>query len=193
MANLIPPMDDEPPPEFLAFVAARLHLLRREASRLLGGDRAAPEVSMQVLTDLAGHWRWLTWAARLTHRDAAGEYLDRRLTARTRQWREDQVYPVEVTVLHDLERWTAPDRVLEPAGAGYRRPASPPEETVAQQLAYLLPSTVRRGSEVIAEAEIAWVHAYRRYVWRRYLRLIGGIILLIGVMVQFLSQFSTTA
>jgi hypothetical protein len=190
MANLIPPMDDEPPPEFLAFVAARLHLLRSEASRLLGGDRAAPEITMQVLTDLAGRWRRLTWLGRLTHRDAAGEYLDRRLTARTKHWREDQVYPVEVTVLRDPVR----SPVLQPVGAGarYQRPASPPEETLAQQLAFFLPSTVRRGSELVAEAEIAWVHAYRRYLWRRYLRIGGGMVLLIGAMVQFMSQFSAT-
>ena len=177
MANLIPPMDDEPPPEFIAFVAARLSALRSEAARLTGGDRSAPEVVMQVLIDLAGHWRRLCWHSRLTHRDAVAEYLDRRLTARTRQWREDQIYPVEVNVLRDTN-WAVPaEQILEPAGARpltaaaaaaqFQRPPKPPEETLAQQLAFFLPSTVRHGSEVVAEAEIAWVHAYRRYVWRR--------------------------
>jgi len=203
MAYLIPPMEDEPPPEFLAFVAARLAALRSEAARLTGGDRGAPEISMQILTDLAGRWRWLTWLGRLTGRDAAGEYLDRRLTARTRQWREDQVYPVEVRVLRDT------DRILETAGAPptdaqYRRPPAhespapahefpaPAHESVAQRLASLLPSTVRAGTEVIAEAEIAWVHAYRRYVWRRYWGMGGAVVLLIASMVQFMSQFSAT-
>jgi hypothetical protein len=208
MAYLIPPMDDEPPPDFIAFVAARLVRLRGEAARLIGGDRSAPEIAMQVLTDLAGHWRWLTWRRRLTHRDAAGAYLDRRLTARTRQWREEQIYPVEVNVLSDTAWRAPPEQILVTAGAGtdpvgpltaagaaaqYRRPPvqpAPPEETLAQQLAFFLPSTVRRGSELIAEAEIAWVHAYRRYLWRRYLRMGGGIVLLIGALVQFMSQFS---
>jgi hypothetical protein len=183
MAHLIPPMDDEPPPEFIAFVTARLHVLHAEAARLLGGDRATFEISMQVLTDLAGHWRRLTWLSRLTHRDVAGDYLDRRLTARAKQWREDQIYPVEVQVVRF-------DRELEPAGAvsaRYRRPA---HESVAQQLASLLPSTVRAGTGVIADAEIAWVHAYRRYLWRRYWGMAGGLILLIGSIVQFMSQFS---
>jgi len=198
MANLIPPMDDEPPPEFIAFVATRLTALRGEAARLLGGDRSAPEIGMQVLTDLAGHWRWLTWRGRLTRRDAAGDYLDRRLTARTKQWREDQIYPVEVNVLSDAA-WAPPaEQILATAGASaapaqFRRPPTPPAETLAQQLAFFLPSTVRHGTEVIAEAEIAWVHAYRRYVWRRYCRLGGGIVLLIGALVQFMSQFSTPA
>ena len=217
MAYLIPPMEDEPPPEFIAFVAARLAALRSEAARLTGGDRGAPEISMQILTDLAGRWRWLTWLGRLTGRDAAGEYLDRRLTARTRQWREDQVYPVEVQVLRDT------GRILQtagapPADAQYRRPPAhesaapihefpgpshafpapaheseaPVHESVAQRLASLLPSTVRAGTEVIAEAEIAWVHAYRRYLWRRYWGMGGAVILLIGSMVQFMSQFSAT-
>ena len=213
MANLIPPMDDEPPPEFIAFVAARLSALRSEAARLTGGDRSVPEVVMQVLIDLAGHWRRLCWRGRLTHRDAAAEYLDRRLTARARQWREDQIYPVEVNVLRDTTWAAPPEQILETAGAPrvsaypaggaarpltavsaaatqFRRPAKPPEETLAQQLAFFLPSTVRHGSEVIAEAEIAWVHAYRRYVWRRYCRMGGGVVLVIAYLVQFMSQFS---
>jgi hypothetical protein len=214
MAHLIPPMDDEPPPDFIAFVTARLVRLRGEAARLIGGDRSAPEIAMQVLTDLAGHWRWLTWRARLTHRDAAGEYLDRRLTARARQWREEQIYPVEVDVLSEAT-WSPPqEQILVSAGtvatwadppagparpltaaatARFQRPPTPPEETLAQQLAFFLPSTVRRGSELVAEAEIAWVHAYRRYLWRRYLRMGGGMVLLIGSLVQFMSQFSSSS
>lgn len=203
MANLIPPMADEPPPEFLAFVSTRLPALRGEAARLTGG-RPAPEVVMRVLSDLAGHWRRLSWLGRLTGRDAAGEYLDRRLTVRTRHWREDQIYPVEVHVLRDTAWAPPPDRVLAATGtarpltaaatvAQYRRPPKPPEESVARQLAFLLPSTVRQGSEVIAEAEIAWVHAYRSYVWRRYLRAWVGVVLIVGYLIQFMSQFSAPA
>jgi len=157
---------------------------------------------MQVLVDVAGHWRRLCWLGRLTHRDAAAEYLDRRLTARTRQWREDQVYPVEVTVLGASPWMAPPQQILETAGAArpltaaaaearYQRPAEPVGESLAQQLAFFLPSTVRSSAESVAEAEIAWVHAYRRYVWRSYCRTGGGFILLIGFMVQFMSQFST--
>jgi hypothetical protein len=76
--------------------------------------------------------------------------------------------------------------------AQYQRPGEPPHESIAQQLADLLPSTIRTGTGLIADAEIAWVHAYRRYVWRRYCAVGGGIVLLVGSMVQFMSQFSTT-
>ncbi len=216
MANLIPPMDDEPPQEFIAFVTARLTMLRSEVDRLTGGGRATPEITMQVLVDLAGHWRRLCWLSRLTHRDAAAEYLDRRLTVRTRQWRDDQIYPVEVSVLRDSAWVSPPEQILQTTGASrtaatvwaspagtavplaadaaaqFRRPAKPPEETLAQQLASFLPSTVRRGSEVVAEAEIAWVHAYRRYLWRSHLRTGGQVVLVIILLIQVMSQFAAS-
>ena len=46
MAYLIPPMDDETPPEFFAFVATRHDMLLDEAARLTGGERSAPELCM---------------------------------------------------------------------------------------------------------------------------------------------------
>ena len=39
-----------------------------------------------------------------------------------------------------------------------------------------------------AEAEIAWVHAYRRYLWRRYLRLGGGMVLVAMLAVELVSD-----
>jgi hypothetical protein len=302
MAYLIPPMDDEPPHEYLDFVSVRLGTLRSEASRLVGGDRQATEVYMEVLTDLAGHWRRLCWRSRLSHRDAIAEFLDRRLATRTKQWREEQIYPVEVSVLRPPRAPFASPVTSEPAGHAAGSPAAAPHvpdfyapaartpdfytpaartpdfytsaartpdfyalaaptpdfyppaaptpdfyppaaptrdfyasaaqapgiyardyggggvdaagsagpgsagsgearqqagvavaaaPTVAQQLAPLLPSTVREETGVVAEAEIAWVHAYRRYVWRRYCRVGGGVVLLIGYLVQFMSQYSS--
>lgn len=247
MAYLIPPMDDEPPHDYLDFVCGRLATLRSETSRLVGGDRYAPEVYMEVLTDLAGHWRRLCWRSRVSHRDAITEFLNRRLATRTRQWREDQIYPVEVSVLRQpnvafasassalaptspapafsAPTWPAaepyaPD-IYAPAGFApsiYEReypaaaiaPSAPASSTsgaaeqvvtagqpvaavatVAQQLAPLLPTTVRTEVGVVAEAEIAWLHAYRRYLWRRYCRVGGGVVLLIGYLVQFMSQASS--
>jgi hypothetical protein len=184
MASLIPPMDDEPPADFIAFVAARLTALRAETTRLVGGDRGAPEVCTQVLTDLAGHWRRLCWRSRLSHRDARTDYLNRRLAARTRQWREDQIYPVEVTVLAPSARHVPALPATPPAG---------PADTVARRLAPLLPPTARAEAQVLAEAGIAWVHAYRRYLWRRHFLLAGTLILVIGTMVQFMSQVSAPA
>jgi hypothetical protein len=185
MAYLIPPMDDEPPPEFVTFVSGRLAALRGETARLVGGYRHADEVYMEVLTDLAGHWRRLCWRSRLSHRDAMSDFLERRLATRTKQWREEQIYPVEVSVL-------GPPQIRPPNLPEAGRPAAA-VATVAQQLAPLLPGTARAEVGVVAEAEIAWVHAYRRYVWRRYVRVIGGIVLLLGYLVQLMSQLSTPA
>jgi hypothetical protein len=176
VAYLFPPMDDEPPPDFLAFVAARLDGLRREASRLSGGAADSEALTMEVLTDLAGHWRRLRWESRLRGHEVMSGYLARRLDTRTKQWREEQIYPVEVTV--------SPPPA---ARVRYERRAG---ASVARRLADLLPSTVRREAEVVAEAGIAWVHAYRRHVWWRYTRVCIGIVLLFGYLIQFMSQAS---
>ncbi|MDT5033761.1 MAG: hypothetical protein QOC94_3932, partial [Actinoplanes sp.] len=41
VVHLVPPMDDEPPGDFVAFVYARLGDLQREAARLTGGPQYA--------------------------------------------------------------------------------------------------------------------------------------------------------
>ncbi|BCJ55665.1 hypothetical protein Asp14428_71400 [Actinoplanes sp. NBRC 14428] len=181
VAYLFPPMDDEPPPDYLRFVATRLAWLHREALRLCGGQGTDPAdmLAMDALTDLAGHWRRLAWESRLRHRDVRADYLARRLTKRTEQWREERPYPVEVTV-RPAPRLFA---------ARYARPAP---ATIAQRLALLLPSTVRDEAGVVAEAEIAWVHAYRRHVRHRYARVCTAGVLLVGFLIQFMSQASGT-
>ena len=164
---LVPPMDDEPPPEFVSFVAGHLGGLRREADRLVGDDPAGAYLYMDVLVDVAGHWRRLRWWGRL-----AG----RRLAARTKQWRDEQIYEVQV-------------RVLRPAAlvaSGGRGPVS-----VALRKAAVLPGTVRSGALPAAEAGIAWVHAYRKQQWHRAGRLITTGVLLIGSMIQYMSWLST--
>jgi len=171
---VIPPMDEEPPPEYVAFVAAHLHALHAETDRLVGGDREGAHLYMEVLTDLAGHWRRLAWQGRLARRDVAAEYLQRRLAARTRQWREDQIYEVDVRVTGN------------PSPAPLRGPAS-----VALRKAGLLPGTARSGVVPVADAGIAWVHAYRKQQWHRAGRLVTGGILLVGSMIQYMSWLST--
>ncbi|MGX6601137.1 hypothetical protein ACWKSP_03225 [Micromonosporaceae bacterium Da 78-11] len=171
---LIAPMDPEPPPEYVAFVADHLRPLRRETERLVGGDPEGAHLYMDVLADLAGHWRRLAWQSWLRRRDVASEYLLRRLTERTRQWRDEQIYEVDVRV------------VGRPASVPLSGPAS-----LALRKAALLPGTARSGVIPVADASIAWVHAYRRHQWRRIGRLVTGGILLIGGMVQYMSWLST--
>jgi hypothetical protein len=167
-------MDDEPPPEFVAFVAAHLADLRRETDRLVGGDAEAGHLYMDVLTDVAGHWRRLCWWSRLTGHDAAAAYLRERLARKTRQWRDDQIYEVDVRVVREY--------AMVPAGVSAR--------SLALRKAAVLPGTVRSGVVAVADAGIAWVHAYRRQQWHRVGRLVAFGILLIGGMIQFMSAIS---
>ena len=175
---LIPPMDDESPPEYVAFVAAHLAELRRETRRLVGGDPEAEHIYLDVLADVAGHWRRLYWQCRLLDRpDAAAGYLRHRLAVRTKEWRDEQFHEVDVRV------------VREHAMSGvalYRRDAG----SIAFRKAALVPDTVRDDLSAAADAGIAWVHAYRRHQWHRAGRVIVGGILLVGGMIQYMSMLS---
>jgi hypothetical protein len=175
---VVPPMDDEPPPEYLAFVAGHLDSLRRETNRLVGGDFEAAHLYLDVLTDVAGHWRRLSWWGRLTRKDAATPYLERRLTQRTKQWREDQIYDVDIRVLRTP--------ALFPAMAGTDR------SSLALRKATVLPSTARSSAAFRADAGIAWVKAYRKQEWHRLGRLAVLAVLLVGGMIQYMSWLSSS-
>ncbi|GAA0512481.1 hypothetical protein Ade02nite_43680 [Paractinoplanes deccanensis] len=174
---LVPPMDDEPPPDYVTFVALHVSDLRRETTRLVGGDHEAAHLYMDVLADVACHWRRLTWRRRLLgHPHAARDYMTKRLATRTKQWRDDQIYEVDV-------------RVMPPPLAMYRRGGGP-TASLALRKADLVPDTHRTGVEATADAAIAWVQAYRRQLWHRAGRLIAGGILLIATMIQFMTSIS---
>lgn len=173
---LVPPMDDEPPPEYVAFVACHLGALRQETDRLVGGDTEAGHIYMDVLADVAGHWRRLSWWGWLAHKDAPTEYLHRRLASRTKQWRDEQIYQVDVRVL-------PPQPYL---------PYRPKGATLAFRKAEVLPGTVRAGAVPLADAGIAWVHAYRRQQWHRIGRHVVAGVLLVGGLIQYMTWLSTT-
>lgn len=168
--RLIPPMDDEPPPDYVAFVTAHQRELRAEAHRLVGGAPVFEEIYGDVLTDLAAHWRRLRWLRR------AEEYMRRRLLARAARWRDDQVYRVEMRVL----------RPPAPAG-GIRTPAG----SLALRKAAVLPGTARAALDALADAEIAWVHAYLQSQRRRALTYMTGSFLLVLTLIQYMAWLST--
>ncbi len=159
---VVPPMDEEPPPGFVTFVAVHLGTLRSEAARLTGGEQRADEVYPLVLSDVALHWRRLALRRRLTGRDEAADYLRRRLEARTQQWRDDQIYPVDVHVLRPPQTYA------------YARPAA---SSIALRKAALLETTERAPSRPLAEAAIAWEHAWQRARWHRIGRMVAGTVL----------------
>ncbi|GAA0574760.1 hypothetical protein GCM10010172_69270 [Paractinoplanes ferrugineus] len=175
---VVPPMDDEPPPDYLTFVAGHLDALCRETNRLVGGDFEAAHLYLDVLTDVAGHWRRLTWWGRLTRKDVATPYLERRLTQRTRRWRDEQIYEVDVRVLRT--------RAIFPSLVGA------PRSSLALRKATVLPSTARSSAAYRADAGIAWVKAYRKQEWHRIGRLAASGILLVGGMIQYMSWLSTS-
>lgn len=157
---VVPPMAEEPPPEFVTFVAVHLAALRSEASRLTGGARHGDEVYPQALCDVALHWRRLRLRRRLTGRDEVGAYLRRRLAARAEQWREDQVFPVEVQLVASppLSPGTPP------------APAPAPYASVALRKAAVLEGTKRTQRLGQTEAAIAWEHACQQARFRRAAR-----------------------
>ncbi|WP_229072498.1 hypothetical protein [Actinoplanes sp. DH11] len=170
---LVPPMDDEPPPEYVAFVTLRARELRAEATRLVGGDTdAAERVYLDVLTETAGHWRRLLWWGRLTGTDAVTAYVRKFLDKRTEEWREDQIYEVRVTAVH---------------AAGH----APRAGSLALLKAAVIPGTARASLEALADAEIAWVHAWRRSQWRHVMRVAGGAVLIVGGMIQYFGHLSS--
>jgi hypothetical protein len=172
---LIPPMDDEPPPAYVSFVTAHLGDLRRETDRLVGGDAEGGHLYMDVLADVAGHWRRLCWLGRLRRRDEAAGYLRRRLSTRTRQWRKEQIYQVDVRVLR------APAYAVAVPGA-----------SMALRKAAVLPGTARAGVLVaLADAEIAWIQAYRKQQWRGLGRLVVGGALIFTALIQYITWLST--
>jgi hypothetical protein len=175
---LIPPMQDDPPPEFVDAVAVHERALRPEALRLVGGDPVGHEIYQELLTDLAGHWRRLRFWGRVTHTDAAGIYLRKRLVKRTAAWRDDQVYQVEVRVLR-----TATPALVTVGGHS---------ASIAFHKAAVLDGTARAGLLTLADAAVAWCHAWRRSEHRRLARLAIGGFLLVAAMIQSMSWLAST-
>jgi len=163
---LVPPMDDEPPEDFVDFVAGHLDDLQREAGRLTGGLEHADEVYPDALIDLAGHWRRLRLRNRLLRRDVPGAYLAERLAAHAKQWRDSQVYEIEVVILRPVTYHAAP------------------AVSIALRKADLLPGTARAQVRPLAEAAIAWSHAWRRARWRRIERVAAGCFVVFVALLQ---------
>ncbi len=191
MPYLVPPMDPEPPDDYVAFVADNLAAVHSEAARLVGGESHAGEVYPEALADVAGRWRRLRLLGRLGRRDATSEFLRRRLSVRAKQWRDDQIYEVDVRVLHEPRYAPA----LSTAVAAGQQPLStagtagvPAAESVARRLAPLLPPTVRAQLRPVAEAAIAWGHAYRRHELRRLARVGVSMVLVLAAFVQVLER-----
>ena len=168
--HIVPPMEEEPPRDFIDFVAVHLADAQDEAARLVGPDHA-DEIYPAALSDLAAHWRRLRLLRRLrgvpasSAGDPAVQTLYRRMGLRAKQWRDDQIYDVDVQVL----RMAQPAYAAGPASLALRRAA-------------VLPDTARQQARPLAEASIAWDHAHRQAEWRRIgLRVAVVVLILIAL------------
>jgi hypothetical protein len=145
-------MAQEPPAEYVAFVDRHLEPLRREAARVVGADADAERIYPDVLTDVAYRWSWLHLRRQLGAAGVADAYLRGAFVRRLRRWYdEDDSEPVRIEV---WSTETAPGP-----------PAPVTRSSAATRLAAHLPSTRRVEVGALAEAAIAWCHAYE--VWRR--------------------------
>ena len=149
-------MSAAPPADYVAYVGQRLPQLRDRVAREVPAT-ACDEVLGEVLTGLAARWALLRVADRLGRPGPAERCLDRLVRRRAQAWRDRQIYPVEMTVWAD-----APDRPARPAPRASETPRAgvAPRASVALRRAPVLDSTVRAPLAPLAEASMAWWHAF---------------------------------
>lgn len=195
-------MAPEPPHHYVTFVARHLPRLTTEAARLVGDEEHADLVYSDALEDVASRWSWLELRTAVAGRDEREAYLRRSLTMRAKRWRDQQLYPVEVHALaeYDMRPYGWPESdvhgsapltttagPLGPADQPYpaaRRPRRAVWVSVALRRAEHVGDTVRDDARPIAEAAIAWWHAYERH--RRFWRnaLVVGLIVFMVLLIQ---------
>lgn len=175
----------EPPSGYLEFVARNLAPVREEATRLVGDEHVADRLYPDALSDVAFRWVWLEVQRRgLRRRDAAEDYLHRALA---RRWQARQAGTAgqggeAAEAGQGWLSWPADDepvdlfdiRVLTPGEPTWPVPGAPVRMSrrdpgapgsAALRLAPQLQSTERPAFAPVADAAIAWWHAYEK--WRR--------------------------
>jgi hypothetical protein len=192
-------MQTEAPPRYIAFVERNLEPLRRDAARAVGDVHDAERLWPEVLTDVAARWNWLELlGARLGRVDQADRYLRRALARRCRLWRADQeaqplaLMDIQVLGPDATDPWHGTLSVRPepgPAGAVYeaqprtvyapqRRPV---RSNAAARLAPHLRPTARAEFGPLAEAGVAWWHAYEAYRRRLLIASLAALFLLVLV------------
>ena len=189
----------EPPPGYVEFVARNLAPVREEATRLTGDEQAGDRLYPDALSDVASRWIWLELQRRgLRRRDAAEDYLHRALV---RRWQAAQaahggqagqlgqgwqVWQFWQADEEDEEPFDAFDiRVLTPGEATWVFSNAPPVRrtgppgSAALRLAPQLQTTERPAFAPVADAAIAWFHAYEKWRRRRWATVIVATFLLV--------------
>ncbi|UWP84408.1 hypothetical protein [Dactylosporangium fulvum] len=165
-------MTSEPPAGYVAFVSRHLEPLRRDATRVVGGEEEADQLCVDVLTDVATRWAWLELQrTRLGQADAADVFLGRVFARRSERFFLDESTAGD----DDLQIMVTPERREEP-------PARRVYVSNAVRLAPIVIPRKSRSSAFVAgpvcEAAIAWWHAYEN-LRRRRLVYVGFVIIVL--------------
>jgi hypothetical protein len=186
----------EPPDGYVGFVARHLEWLRGEAVRATGdqhdGDRLYPD----VLRDVARWWGYLELRARLPGQgQTADRYLHRALDRHIRRWEAEGAWG------RDADSWTGEIevRLLQPAPAGPRfagypgvaAPFGTAWTNAATRLAPYLRPTARVDAGPVAEAAIAWWHAYQARRRRRQVAVLAAILTVIAILMRLQTSAET--
>ena len=198
MVELLPKMAPEAPDGYVSFVDRHLVALRSESARLAGDAWHAEEIYPAVLTDVAARWQWLELlATRFGRPAAADDYLRQVLTDRAKRWRAEQIYEVDMVVLRaDPVPGDKPAAEVAPAPpapfaggttatassglARYRRTGPGRSSLGLKQARFLSP--LRQPPAPIAEAAIAWWHAYVAQRRRKRVAIVIALILLVAAL-----------
>jgi len=185
----LPRVEPEPPTGYVAFVAEHLDRLRAQARAELGDAREGDDLYPEVLTDVALSWPRLELARTRLHRPRPAErYLRLTLARRLARvaapdgeapaiqfevWSEQPgpPRPADVVRFGAGTRGAGPTGTPAPANGGRPDPVParvpvPARGNAAVRLAPLLLPPDAPAAPV-AEAAIAWWHAYRRRHQRR--------------------------
>jgi hypothetical protein len=154
-------MDTEAPPGYVAFVARHLGPLRRDAAQVVGEDGHPDELYPEVLTDVAARWGLLELTRIFLRRPGASEtYLRHAFARRSAKWRSGQ------------DRWQVEERIVEERmmvevfgpDRDWRPPPPPVSySSAAVRLAPFIRRTTAFEPGPLAEAAVAWWHAYEAH------------------------------
>jgi hypothetical protein len=182
--RLLPVLALEPPPGYVAFVATHLEPLREQAVSVVGGEDAE-RLYPEVLTDVAARWRWLNrWRPRPGRPGAVEQAVGRALARRTRRLRAELSEPDPWSPF-DVEVWTAGE-------LWKTRAPRPVRSSGATRLADFV-GPAQTDTAVVAEAAIAWWHAYEVHRRRRLIGVLVTVFLLVAVFAQYAIAISATA
>jgi hypothetical protein len=186
--HLLPQMDLEPPTGYVVFVEHHLEPLREAAAGVVGTERDPDELYPAVLSAVAARWGWLELLrTRLGRAGAADSYLGQAFARQAQRWQSaqrgpDDAEPIEMRVLRPGEPLPPLEPLVAPSTApgSPDRPAPPPVSSAAVRLAPFTRPEPRPRVAPLAEAAVAWWHAYEA---RRNRRMV---VALTGVAVLFL-------